>query len=168
MGVVRTGETEYDKELAKWEKPYRFEMFPKMVYKAVKKPNGKVVCMEPPPPRLGFATDAEYLAAEAAALALQGQCARIVRSEDEYLKAKGQGWCENASEALAQFEREEQAIGDAAAEVAFAAQRMSGKAQAELAAADAATSAHVVDVLRPPTKRSHHKRREPPPVPAAE
>ena len=41
MAVVRTGETEYEQELHKWNKPYRYEPFPKMIYRGVLKANGK-------------------------------------------------------------------------------------------------------------------------------
>jgi hypothetical protein len=68
-------------------------------------------------------------------------------------------------DALAQFEKEEQAIGDAAAEVAYAAQRMSAKAKADLAAADAATHEHVTDVV-PKKRRRRYVRKASAPKPA--
>jgi hypothetical protein len=159
MPVVHTGESEYDKELAKWNKPYRFEMFPQMLYKAIKKPNGKVVCMEPPPARVGYATDADYLAAVAQADALQRDCHCIVRNEEERRGAFAQGWRDSPTAALAAFEQHEHAVGDAAAEVAYAVRRMSAKAQAEHAAAEAATHEHVTDVTPPAKKRSSHRKR---------
>ena len=167
MGVIITPESDLGKELAKWEQhhtpyighgqkpgnPYVYRPFPKMVYRAVKKPNGKVVCMEPLPQPVGFRDTNDYLIALNQAEAIKKQCFRIVQSEDEYLVAKGQGWCDDPIAALAQFEREEQAFGNAAAEAAFAAQRMSEKARAEFTAAQDDTIAHVADVVAAPKTR---------------
>ena len=116
MAVVRTGETEYEQELTKWEKPYRFEPFPKMVYRGVLKANGKHE----------FET-------------------RIVGSERELGAAKTDGWVDSPDQAVAGVEMQEASIAQAAAENAYKAKRMSAKAQKELAAIEAATHRHVAE-----------------------
>ncbi len=86
---------------------------PTTVYRALKLQNGKVVCI-----------DATVMA----------QTSKVVRSSDEYYKAKGQGWCDGPDEALERFELDEQAVGNAAAERAYTDLRMSEPAQREAAA----------------------------------
>ncbi len=84
--------------------------WPTTVYRALKLPNGKVVC-----------ADASVIS----------QTSRVVRSSDEYYKAVGQGWVDHPDDALARFEAEEAAIGNAAAERAYYDLRMSEPAQRE-------------------------------------
>lgn len=116
MPVVKTGETEYEQELSKWEKPYRYEPFPKMIYRGVLKGNGK--------------HDFE---------------SRTVQTEREWTAAKAEGWCDGPDEAVGLVERQEADIANAAAENAYKAKRMSSKAQKELAAIEAATHRHVAE-----------------------
>lgn len=143
MAIIRTGETAYDKELAKWNTPKRlsgyncdgYEAFPKMVYRAMKLENGKVVCCDPDPvtmePRIGT-----Y---------------RTVQSEDELRRAQAEGWIDGSpKDALEAFERQEQALGNAAAEAIAAAK--SEKAARELAEVAELTMAHVADIT-PQSKR---------------
>jgi hypothetical protein len=155
MPIVRTGESEYDKELAKWNTPKRqggygpdgYEEYPKMLYKAFLDANGKAKCMEPPPLVHMYLTMPEFLRAEAIATAFTQKCQMTVRSAHEEDKAKADGWRRTPGEALAHFEALQQEIAQAAAEAQFAAKRMSDKARAEFAEADASTSDHVVDVI---------------------
>lgn len=180
MPRVISPESEEGKELLRWEQwaqhwngttytpgnPYVFRPYPKMLYRAVVKDNGKAVCMEPPPQPDFFEKSHEYDRAVRLNDALNKACQRIVQSEAEHLIAKGQGWCETASEALAAHEAEQQAIGTAAAERAYADQRMSAKAQAEAHAADAATHEHVADVPVP-KKRPYRRKVKRATTPAA-
>ena len=153
-GIVINPASALGKELAKWEQyptayarrpgnPYQYRPYPKMVYRAVQKPNGKVVCMEGPPPMHWFKDATEYQQAVLQADALEKQCFTTVHDEGEWLKAKGQGWCESPQAAIDQFEREQQVIANAAAEANHAAQRMSPKAQAERKRREDATHEHV-------------------------
>jgi hypothetical protein len=149
--VLITPESELGKELARWDTPKRlggmkcngYEPFPKMVYKALKKDTGKVVCMEPEPSPIGFLTDAEYLRACSQAAAITAQCTRIVHDDDQFRQAKNEGWRESPADALEAFEALEQAVARAAAEANHAAQRMTPKAQAERKAREAATDKHI-------------------------
>lgn len=164
MPVVINPESEYAKELAKFEQhqtkicgdnppgnPYRFRPYPKMLYKAVKLPSGKVVCM-PGEPNPAFYPDVnQFNFAMAQHQAIEQSCYKTVHSDDEERTAKHDGWRESPKEAIEHFEALERDIAKAAAERAFSDQRMSEKARAEAKAADEATDDHVPDV---PRKRS--------------
>ena len=89
---------------------------PKMLYRALKQANGKVVCVA--------MVDVSVLP----------YTTKVVRSSDEYYKATGDGWCENPQEALDSFEAAEQAVGELAANRAYHDLRMSEPAQREAAA----------------------------------
>lgn len=153
MPVVRTGETEADKELQRWNTPKQlggegpdgYEPFPKMLYQARQLETGKVVCTEVDP-RSG---------------AMYGGTTRIVKNEHELAIATGQGWHAHPTAAVEAFERQQQGIAQAAAEEAYRVARMSDKAQAEHAAANEDTFEHVVEVPAPKRrpKRSYHRRK---------
>lgn len=163
MPIVRTGTTAHDKELEKWNTPKNqrvrdaegnetdvmgmnrvgFEPYPCMLYKAHRRENGKVACMD---------LDAIYavdVQIQARAEAFNRTCQLTVNSEGEFLRAKDQGWCDSPDEALAYHERLQQDIAKAAAEEANRVRTMSEKAQREHAALDAATDAPVTDVPAP-------------------
>ncbi len=166
-GIVINHASALGKELLKWEQhqshfvgrgqtpgnAYVFRPYPKMVYRAVKKQNGKVVCMEGEPSIHQYSNMNEYNMALNAAAQLEAQCHKDVHSEEEWLMAKGQGWCETPPAAIAQFEKEEQERAAASAEAIYAAKRMGEKAREEFAAAEAATAEHVVDVTPASKKR---------------
>src|SRR4051794_4992391 len=104
MGVVISPDSELGKELAKWDKPYRFEPFPAMVYKAVLV-NGKAVV-----------TDINPNSGE-----MHQGTTLIVQSEDELKRAKDQGWRDTPGAALDHHESLQRDIAQAAAEAAHAA-----------------------------------------------
>ena len=139
MGVVRTGESSYDKELNKWDTPQRqggmrpdtFQAFPSMLYKAHQRDNGQWAVHD--------ALDENW----------SRRCQLIVRDDAELRRSLEQGWRATPQEALAYADRFQQAIADAAAERHFADQRLSELARREAAAADAATNDHVPDVPAP-------------------
>lgn len=144
MGVVVNPDSELGREMAKWEKPWVYVEYPRMLYKAFKRDNGKVMCLDNP---LMYRDEAGALGAEA----FNRQCQRIVRSDDERARAEAEGWRATVKDALDHFEALEQAIAQAAAEANFGVRRMSEQARAEKAAADAETHEHVTDVV--PVKR---------------
>lgn len=177
MPIVISPDSKYGREIWKWDhrtdeihpetgehgmRPASFMDFPKMVYKAHKRENGKVMCLEGQPSTYGWpgGRDGELMY-ERACLEVESfnrSCVKIVQDDSALRIAKGQGWAETPQAAIELFERDEQAIGQAAAEAAYDAQRMSGKAQRELDAASAATHAHVTDV---PAPKRHPRRRGP-------
>lgn len=137
MPIVRTGETDYDKEMAKWNRPKRdggmnadgYEPFPKCLYKAIRSETGKVVCIDINP----------------ATLEPWSGTTLVVKSQVECDRALAQGWRESPPAAHEYYDRIEKEISTAAAEANYSAQRMSTKAQRERAAREAATLEHVPD-----------------------
>jgi len=156
MPVIRTGDTEADRELAKWDTPrslggYRpdgYEPYPKMLYRAIRREDGVVVCTDIDPK-----TGAMY-----------GGTTCVVEDRLEHERATRQGWRDDPQAALAHFEAERQDVAQAAAEEAFRVQRMSTKAKDEFQALETSDQIeHVTEVPAPrrkarPVKRSHHKK----------
>ncbi len=133
MAVVLSPDSELAKELAKWDQPnYRHVPFPKMVYKAWPRENGRVECGDP-----GVAVG------DAVAEAFTRRCQRTVRDESEQRIAQGQGWYDTPTAAIAGYEAEQRAVATAAAEANFAVTKMSPKAQAERTKREAATDKQV-------------------------
>jgi hypothetical protein len=131
MALVITPESELGKELAKWNKPYRFEPFPQMLYRASKRADGVVSL---------FDSEGQYARS----------CYIEARSEAERQQYLEAGWRPSPEEALEAFEAKEKAIADAAAHRAYEDRNMSEAAQAEVKAAEAETAEHVAEV---PVKR---------------
>jgi hypothetical protein len=162
MPVVYSPESEYAKELARWDTPKRlggmnangFEAFPRMLYKAFPHPQlqGKVLCGDP---RMatGLYVDAKDIVV---AESFTRQCQRTVRDQEELDRASKEGWVCSPSEALAAYERAQQQVGEAAAEEAYRVQRMSAPAQAEFTAYEETTEAHVAEMPAPKRKRKRH------------
>jgi hypothetical protein len=86
---------------------------------------------------------------------------RIVKSPAEW-EAEGPAWKAHPQEAMDYYEGLQNDISKAAAEANYAAVRMSSKAQAELAQANAESPEFVTDVVAPP------RRGRPPKVAATE
>lgn len=184
MPIVRTGNSAWEKEEARWNTPRTvrmldangdglfnpdgtammgmgpigFEPFPAMLYKAQKKANGKVLVVDGEPQPSALISDREYerLCLEVTRFNTQNQ--RIVMSQAEKDRAHAEGWRDTPQDALAFYERLEQDMGRAAAETNFSVQHMSPKAQAEHQAATDATHEHVTDVIPPKRKRGRPAR----------
>lgn len=125
MAIVRTGETEYEKEQAKWDKPYTHQAFPKMVYKAVKV-NGAITVLS---------IDGEH----------DQKCTRIANNEREYAALLSSGWHSVPKAAYDAMANADNAHADNAAVVAYEASKMSPKAKREYTRKSAATDKHVVE-----------------------
>lgn len=162
MPINRTGESEYDKELAKWDLPKRlgghncdgFEKYPQMLYKAFRDESGKARCRDISDL---YTSDPQL---QAKAIAFTAKCQHTVKNDDEYYKAKGQGWCDTQQEALDLLEDQQRDIAQAAAEAAYSVQRMGDKAQREYQAHDAASEGPAVDVPAPRKKPGRPKKTE--------
>ena len=103
-----------DREMAKWNKPYVFVPFPRMLYKGTLKSNGSTQVDE-----------------------------RIVGSEGEEREAMSEGWSGSTTGATARVEAVQQDIAQAAAEANASATKLSWKAQRERKGREAATASHV-------------------------
>lgn len=124
MAIVRTGESEYDKEMAKWDKAYRYQEFPKMVYKATKV-NGQVTV---------FSLEGEH----------DRKTMRTVKTERELAEALNEGWHPDPQSAYNAMQERDQQHSDDAAVVNYEVSKMSKKARADFAAQAAATDKHLV------------------------
>lgn len=180
MGVVRTGESEADRELAKWDMPKRmggygpdgYEHFPLMLSKAQKKRNGQYAVHEQPPLRYFYAPgptgDAEWNQACLMAEEFTRNCQLTVRNQQEFDRAIAQGWVQGQDEAMSRAESFEREMGQAAAERAYADRNMGELAKRESSAAEDATSDHLPEVPRKRVGWPKGKSRAKKPVASAE
>lgn len=152
MPVVRTGDSEYDKEMRKWDlprsqgghRPDSFEKYPQSMYKAFRnEDNGKAMCRD-----LAYLYSSDPVV-QAKSEAFNKKCELIVRNEDEYQRARSNGWSDTQQEALDLLEAHQRDIAKAAAEAAYAVQRMSENARREYAQHDADSEEPAVDVPAP-------------------
>lgn len=126
------GLSEREKELKRWNAPYVYREFPKMLYRGTTTTAGRFTLED-----------------------------RTVANEAEETLAADYGWMPNPERAREVEVRRQEAVGVAAAERAWADRQMSASAQVEAAQADAASARHVPEVKRRPA-RSHKKKPPPP------
>lgn len=162
MAVVYTQESEYKKELDRWNTPKRlggfapdgFEAFPQMLYKAHANPahGGKTMCGDP-----------MAAVGDPGAETFSRKCQLIVRDESERDRALSDGWSLTPNEALEAHETAQQGVARAAAEEAFRVKRMSDKAEHEFHAAQDAADGfeHVPDPAPPKRKPGRPRKVDP-------
>lgn len=102
------------------------------LFKAVKRDDGKIVCVDP---NLLHATT------------------KVVASEREYEIAIGQGWAESPQEAMRRKEASEDDIAAQAAVSASDDKHMSEAAQADALARESQTMEHVLEIPEVPKKK---------------
>lgn len=148
-GVQYGSETGYAKEMVKWQKPYRFEKYPMMVFKAQLQPiSGKHEVV--------MARDIISLDKTVVLLSAEqfnASCQLIVNDEAEFRKALDEGWRESPKAALDHYEALQDSIAQAAAFRAHEDRNMSEKAKAEAQKAEEGTSKHVPVIPEQPRKR---------------
>ena len=139
MAMLISPESEYGKELAKWNKPHNpsdpRNQFPKMLYQAQKRPDGVY--------STGETNDALFGGRDRSAEEFTRRCQKIVHSEAEERMAMGIGWCLTQALALERLKSEEEYLSTAAAHRLYEDRNLSDAAKAEAAAADAATPEHL-------------------------
>lgn len=111
------GLTDRDKELRKWNAPYVYREFPKMLFRGTTTTAGRVEIEQ-----------------------------RIVGSEGEQALAVGAGWSSHPERAREIETRAQEDLGTAAAERAWTDRRLSPQAQAEAAAVDQTTAKHLGEI----------------------
>lgn len=148
MAIVITPESELGKELAKWNKPYVYSEYPRMLYMARRRPDGVVSVLE--------VDDKVFGGNPGTAEKFNATCQLIVKNDEELRNAMDRGWRMSMQEALERHEAKEKAIAEAAAVRAHEDQKMSEAAKAEAAAAEAATIEHVAEV--PEKKRGRPRK----------
>ena len=148
MGVIYSPESEIVKERERWEQRNydpRNHPFPKMLYMARQRPDGKV--------STGETDDTQFRNVPGGAEQFTKTCQRIVRSEDELRHAKDEGWRESQAQALEHHEYLRKLVADAAAHRAYEDRNMSEAAKREIAAAAAETDGHLAEVKEAPRAR---------------
>jgi len=120
------GLSEREKELKKWNRPYRYQAFPRMLFRGVTTTGGRLEVEQ-----------------------------RIVGTELEQSAAEAAGWLDHPTRAIDAETHRQEAPGIAAAERAYRDRRMSDAAQAEAAQLDGATSRHLGALPARPVRRSH-------------
>ena len=150
MAIIHNPDSEYSREMTKWNTQKRhggfgangYEPFPKMVYQARARENGKIMCGDP-------------LAAvgDAVGEAFARSCQQIVQNQEELDKSVKQGWYDTPDLALAGYEDTQKSMADVAAMRHFTDQRMSAVAQVEAKMADDATHEHLPSIPSTPVLR---------------
>jgi hypothetical protein len=130
------GLTDYAKEMARWNAPYDYREWPKMLYRGTTTSAGRVEVEQ-----------------------------RIVSTDGEEQDALASGWMTNPERAKVAETTRQEAIGTAAAERAYSDRRMSAGAQAEAAAADAAAGAKHLGEIPERARRPRPSRAKTPETP---
>jgi hypothetical protein len=146
MPSFESASSAYQKEAARWDRPKRdggmrpdtFQEYPRMVYKARKKPSG-----------------GPFLVVDPGDETFSAQNCLTVGNERELDHAIEHGWRLTPQEATDHALALEDAVSTAAAERHASDRKLSEKAQAEAAAADAATPDHLPEV---PVSRTAKRR----------
>ena len=154
MAIVHNPESDYSRENARWDTPKRdggfradgFEEYPKMVFKAFERDNGKVMCGDP-----------SATVGDADGEAFSRSCQLVVRNDEEHSRALLQGWSLGPDKAVEKYEHDMRSIAEVTAQRHFAEQGSGDLAKAEAKQADDATHRQVPEV---PEKRKRGRPRK--------
>jgi hypothetical protein len=156
MPVLENPNSEYNKELAKWNAPRPKTLFPQMLYKAQRTPgSGKWATSMEAPSRFGFPDDVSWDRACQEAVRFAETCQRIVQDETERSRAMEDGWRPSPSLAVEAMQEKDKVIGDEAAQRAYRDRNMSEKAQAEVEQFEASSFGHQPEI---PEKKKRAQR----------
>jgi len=122
------GLSDRDKELRKWNAPYVYREYPRMLYRGVTRTSGLVEVEQ-----------------------------KIITSDTDQAVAQGAGWVAHPQQAITAETQRQEAPGIAAAERAYRDRAMSAAAQAEAAAADGASAKHLGAIPERPKRPSRKK-----------
>ena len=151
-GARVSGESALGKELATWEQPnYRpsEHPFPKMLYRAQHRPDGRR--------SVGEVLDSVCGGAEGSAQQWSRQCQLTVNDESEMVRAFESGWRKTPQEALDYLEAQDNSKSNLTAERHASDARMSELAQREAAAVDHSTLKQIPSVPEAPLPRKGRK-----------
>jgi hypothetical protein len=158
MPIIITAESDYGKELAKWEQPNynpQDHPFPMMLCKAQRRPDGVPTTSETDDNLFGaFDERGNRLPGQPGAAELFcASCQLTVGDEQELTRALEMGWRHGPTEAMEFFEEKEKGLAAFAAHRAHDDRNMGDKAKAEAAAVEASTVEHVAEVPRKKVRR---------------
>lgn len=140
----------YRIEMEKWERPYRFEEFPRLMYRARKRPDGVVAVIENDDRRC---TEPGTPAQPGAAEQWSRGNYMEVADQREYQKALETGYRPTPQAALDFFHQREQSIADEAAHRNFLDRNLSPAAKAEAEAFEGDGSEHVPEIPEAPKRK---------------
>jgi len=148
-GAKVSAESKLGKELAKWERPFDYRpennQFPKMLYRAQHRPDGRR--------SVGEVLDSLFGGAPGAAENWSRRCQLTVQNDAEMKKALENGWREHPNEALAYLEARDNEKSNLTAERHYADARMSEKAQREAAEVDRTTLKQIPAIPEQPVRK---------------
>lgn len=134
MGMVISEKSVYGEELAKWNKPYQYQRYPAMLYKAIRtNDSGEIVVR---------GTEQ-----------INRRCQLIVNNEVEQQKAMESGWRTNPAEAVEFLKFQEKRASTEAAHRNWDDRNMSEASKAEAAAYEGESLEHVPEIPSKPVKR---------------
>lgn len=163
MAVIWTEESKFVKEMAKHEQhqskwtlgdlkpgnPYVYRPYPRMLYKAHKRDNGKYEVALPVSGRHLFLNDGDWQRHMDDVLRFNSECQKTVETEREHQKAREDGWMDSMTEALDFHKKLDDMVAKAAAERNYQDRNMSDGAKAEAAQFESEQFGHVAEI---PTK----------------
>ena len=141
-------------------KPYdpKQNPYPRMMFMARKREDGRLMCGAPEPHPSHFKEPAAYWFEFTAVDQFNRNCQRVVNSEDEYRQAVDEGWRDDPKEAMAHAQKLEDMISEAAAHRHWQDRNMSEKAKKEAAEADEASDQHLAEIPEKPRKRGRPRK----------
>lgn len=143
--LVEVPGTPYAREMAKFERPYRYQPFPRMLYKA-ERFKGTIMCGAPEPMPWEFQTERAYLSALEEARRYTEKCQTIVGNESERTRHMDMGWRESPAEAVAFVDAREKAESKEIAHRNWDDRNLSENAKAEAAAQEAAAGVPLPEI----------------------
>ena len=143
--MIEVPGTPYAREMAKWNKPYRHQEYPKMLYKA-ERFRGTLTCQPGEPQPWEYKDERAFKMAIDEVRHFIGKCQLIVKSESEKSRAMETGWREHPDEALAYANKREDQFSQEVAHRNYDDRNLSDAAKAEIREAEAAAGGPVAEI----------------------
>lgn len=147
--LIEVPGTPYAREMAKFERPYRYQPYPRMLYKAERR-DGQIMCGAPEPKPWEFQAERAYLSAVESARRFTETCQAVVNSDSERSRFMEMGWRESPEEAIAFVDSREKAESQEIAHRNYDDRNLSENAKAEISAAESEAGVPLAEI---PEKR---------------
>lgn len=133
--------------------PYTAQEYPRMVYRAERRPNGDIVSFDPVDPESQKWSDMQRERWN------ENHC-KLVNNDSELEKAEAQGWRKTQVEAMEVLKAKDREESREAAERAYRDRNMSEAAQREAALAEASSHRHLAEIPEKPKapKRAYRRK----------
>lgn len=150
--LIEVPGTPYAREMAKWNKPYRYQPYPKMLYKA-ERFRGTLACQASEPQPWEYRDERSFKMAIDEIRHFNAKCQMTVNDERERAKALEMGWRESPDEALKFAHGREDNFSTDVAHRLYEDRNMSEAAKAEMAAAEIEAGGPVAEITEKPLDR---------------